>query len=579
MRHIFLSYCHDDADFAQILDAKVHEAGFSTWRDLNLSAGDNWRSGIDDGIKDALAVVVIMSPSARLSPYVNFEWAFALGCGIPVLPVLLKLEPSSLHPRLAMIQYLDFSNYQLRPWEDLAKSLRDLADAQREFTLRVPRDAPPVIREAANALDSMECDRRRAALASLAQMNHPAAIELLAEAVRHPIQEVRFGAAFQLGGKRHDPRALPTLLEAEKCGGEGFRPWMISSIGEPAVPLLIETIREKRESSGDLIGVLGEIGGHTAVDALTGYLSDSDTAVRRSAAFALGSTQDQAAIPALRSAKKDADAEVRCGVASALGKCGGAAVVEDLIDLLHDSEANVRHQAVCCLDDICALKLPPPALEPAVPRLIAELIAALDDQNPQVLAFAGRSLEHLADPRAIPGLISAFGRQGAPTREIADALKALGKLAMPALHQAAGDSNELLRLRTVEFIARYGGDEDSACIAGILSDANPDVRLRAIEHIGFGLRQSPLLLEALIARLHDPEEDIAMAAIRALAQIGNPAVAPHLIECLKVDALAASAAHALETFDTREVRTALKAWSKSVNAKSKSIGGPDGLEG
>jgi len=42
-------------------------------------------------MKDAVAVVVIMSPRAGLSPYANLEWAFALACGVRVIPVLSKL--------------------------------------------------------------------------------------------------------------------------------------------------------------------------------------------------------------------------------------------------------------------------------------------------------------------------------------------------------------------------------------------------------------------------------------------------------------------------------------------------------
>ncbi len=275
MRHVFVSYCHDDADFAHTLDDEVRKAGFATWRDLNLNAGENWRDGIDDGIKDAMAVVVIMSPTSRVSPYVNFEWAFALGCGVPVVPVLLKLSEADLHPRLSDLHGLDFSNYVSRPWENLAQGLRVIADAEREFTVRVPRDAPPVVREAAAALDSMERDRRRSAIASLAQMDLPAAIELLAEAIHHPIQEVRFGAASQLGEKHHDLRALPTLLEALQCDNEAVKPWVISRIGQAAVPALIETLKERRLKHSDVIlELLGDIGGNDSVQALTEYLRD-----------------------------------------------------------------------------------------------------------------------------------------------------------------------------------------------------------------------------------------------------------------------------------------------------------------
>jgi HEAT repeat protein len=353
---------------------------------------------------------------------------------------------------------------------------------------------------------------------------------------------------------------------------------MISSIGEPAIPVLIEAIRAKRLDRTDiLIGIVGDIGGIAARQALAERLRDPDPAIRRSAAFALCSTKDPSAIPALRAAAHDPETEVRRAIAAAFGKCGGADTIEDLLSLLHDSAGNVRNQAVCCIDDICALKPSPPALGPAVPRLIGELIVALDDRDSQVAAFAGRSLEHFADPRAIPGLISALSREGAPVRVVVDALRAFGELAMPGLRQAANEPNVLLRLRAIDLVARYGGDEDAAFIAGILRDPTPDTRLRAIEHIGYGLQQSPLVLEALIERLRDTEEDIALAAIEALGEIAKPSAAPHLIECLKVEALAPSAARVLGNFDTREVRAALRAWNKSI--KVKSAGGPDGLEG
>jgi HEAT repeat protein len=191
------------------------------------------------------------------------------------------------------------------------------------------------------------------------------------------------------------------------------------------------------------------------------------------------------------------------------------------------------------------------------------MIGALDDQNSQVSMAAGRVLAHLADPRAVPGLVGALGGEGAPIRVAWDALEALGKAAMPALREATKDPNQRLRLRAIKFVSRFGDDTEGPLVAETLRDTNPDVRLLAIEAIGYGLQQSPSIFEALIERLHDPEEDICIAAIVALGKSGKVSVAPHLIECLKVEALAPSAAKALEAFDTREVRTALKAWNRN----------------
>ena len=71
MAHIFISYNHEDNDFAENLIHRLHEAGFTTWRDIDeLHAGEVWRIEIDQAIKNALAMIVIMTPQAKISEYV-----------------------------------------------------------------------------------------------------------------------------------------------------------------------------------------------------------------------------------------------------------------------------------------------------------------------------------------------------------------------------------------------------------------------------------------------------------------------------------------------------------------------------
>jgi HEAT repeat protein len=563
MRHIFVSYCHEDADFAQILEGKIRESGFAIWRDLNLIAGGDWRAEIDGGIQDALAMVVILSAASRGSEYVSYEWAFATGRGVPVIPVLLKLSPADLHPRLSMIQCLDFGNYQLRPWDKLIAALREAADAEREFTLRVPRDAPPVVREAARALDDMDHDRRNAAIGSLAGMDHPAAMELLAEAVRHPIQDVRFGAAFQLGAKFHDPRALPALLEALRSGHREMEPWMISRIGEPAVPAVLRALDDKTfPGRSDLYYILGSIGGAAAVEALIASLSSSNASDRSSAAFALSAAGDRAALSALRETLHDTDPKVREGVATALATCGGGEAVSDLLELLRDPESGVRHRAVCSLEDLCAIRPVAAAMEPLVPLLIGALIQALDDRDDQVRAFAGIALKKLSDARAVPELIAALRHKRSYPGRITNVLLEMGETAIQELRPALNDPNERVRLAAIEVVARFGEDTDAPAMASMLGDPDPEVRLLALRQIGWRLRESPLILQAVCDRLQDSEEDIALAAIEKLTDIRDNAAVPHLIECLKNTELASAAAAALGWFESREARNALKAWNR-----------------
>ena len=123
-KHLFISYKHEDSDFAEILINRVEKAGFKTWVDSDkLAPGEDWRNGIDESIKNAFALIVIMSPEAKASEYVTYEWAFARGAGIKVIPVLYK--STQLHPRLEALQYLDFTIRTNRPWDTLLNVLRN----------------------------------------------------------------------------------------------------------------------------------------------------------------------------------------------------------------------------------------------------------------------------------------------------------------------------------------------------------------------------------------------------------------------------------------------------------------------
>ncbi len=122
----FICHAYEDCDFAELLKMKIEERGYTAWVDTErLRAGKDWRSEIDEGIRGCCALIVIMSPNARKSEYVTYEWAFAWGVGVKVIPIVLK--PTPLHPRLEALQYLDFTNRAGRPWSRLLEMLDDEA--------------------------------------------------------------------------------------------------------------------------------------------------------------------------------------------------------------------------------------------------------------------------------------------------------------------------------------------------------------------------------------------------------------------------------------------------------------------
>ncbi|MBI1278814.1 MAG: TIR domain-containing protein [Anaerolineaceae bacterium] len=126
MGHVFISHSHSDADFVDgQLKYKLQEAGIEVWIDNErLQAGEDWRNDIDQAVRTAVAVVVVLSPASFESKYVTYEWAVAIGMGVKVVPIMLINTP--LHPRLDVYQWMDFTHRTARPWEGLINRLKTI---------------------------------------------------------------------------------------------------------------------------------------------------------------------------------------------------------------------------------------------------------------------------------------------------------------------------------------------------------------------------------------------------------------------------------------------------------------------
>jgi hypothetical protein len=127
MAHVFISYKRTTANRRLVgrMSERLRNAGFEVWVDTRkLRAGQDWREEIDQAIREALALIVILTPEAVASQYVTYEWAFAMGVGIPVIPILR--EQTELHPRLVGLHYLDFTVGDSLHWEDLIERLEEI---------------------------------------------------------------------------------------------------------------------------------------------------------------------------------------------------------------------------------------------------------------------------------------------------------------------------------------------------------------------------------------------------------------------------------------------------------------------
>jgi HEAT repeat protein len=106
------------------------------------------------------------------------------------------------------------SDRNVRPWERLFEEIEAASHTPLAHTIRIPLNAPPFVRQAVIALDSASPDERKGAIETLAQAwNTTDAHGVLIEALKHPIADVGYNAAWALG-RIKDPSTVPALTKA-----------------------------------------------------------------------------------------------------------------------------------------------------------------------------------------------------------------------------------------------------------------------------------------------------------------------------------------------------------------------------
>jgi hypothetical protein len=121
---VFISYNSKNEDFAELVKLKLEKEEIQVWKDTNqIQAGTEWRNEIDHGLLNCEIIIVLLNQVSTKSPYVTYEWAFALGNGKTIIPILI--EECEVHPRINILQYLDFKDGK-RPWDKLIDRIKKL---------------------------------------------------------------------------------------------------------------------------------------------------------------------------------------------------------------------------------------------------------------------------------------------------------------------------------------------------------------------------------------------------------------------------------------------------------------------
>jgi hypothetical protein len=107
MSKIFISYSRANAADADEIYEALSGAGLSSWLDrVEIKPGDSFLARMNDGLRDASYLLLLLSESSLASHWVTREWLSALASDkTVVLPVLL--EDVEIPPLLRDIVYLD----------------------------------------------------------------------------------------------------------------------------------------------------------------------------------------------------------------------------------------------------------------------------------------------------------------------------------------------------------------------------------------------------------------------------------------------------------------------------------------
>jgi len=120
MKKVFISYLHSDEPFVRRLVEHLGNFKTSGWRDdADISAGNIFADRIRSAIKQADALVVLVSTRSRESRWVNFEVGAGLAMGVPVIPVVIEGEGQLPEP-LRDVRSVDARN---RPIEEVVSEI------------------------------------------------------------------------------------------------------------------------------------------------------------------------------------------------------------------------------------------------------------------------------------------------------------------------------------------------------------------------------------------------------------------------------------------------------------------------
>ncbi|MCA9884620.1 MAG: toll/interleukin-1 receptor domain-containing protein [Anaerolineae bacterium] len=188
MSHVFISYSHKDTEMMKIIRERLEDDGLIVWTDENLNWGTpSWVKSVEGAIRNASAMVVLLSPDSNASTWVDREISMAELLKIPIFPILIRGEDAESIPlRLVNYQYIRYDA------DDFSEKLKQLkANLKRTRTQAVAQAqaaetrSSATLRELADELQSDYAEDRILAIQEMVRMNNKRAVPYLVSALEN----------------------------------------------------------------------------------------------------------------------------------------------------------------------------------------------------------------------------------------------------------------------------------------------------------------------------------------------------------------------------------------------------------
>jgi hypothetical protein len=120
--HVFISYSRDDQEYVDQLFSHLERAGLEPWIDrAGIDYGTRWAHVVSDAVDTCTAFIVVMTPEAEESEWVERELVRAQDGSKPILPLLLR---GKTFFRVGNVHYEDVTGGQM-PGDAFVARLRE----------------------------------------------------------------------------------------------------------------------------------------------------------------------------------------------------------------------------------------------------------------------------------------------------------------------------------------------------------------------------------------------------------------------------------------------------------------------